>query len=63
MIQIPSAKQDSALFTAIWVNFMQLEAVVFIVWTLTTKPSLVTAKTQLMAGRSSKVVAKVLLLL
>lgn len=63
MIQIPSAKQDSALFTAVWVDFVQPEAVVLIIRPLTAKPSLVTAKTQLLTGRPSKVVSIVLLFL
>lgn len=63
VIKIPSAKQDSAFFTAIWVNFMQLEAVSFVIRPLTTKPSPVTANSQLLVRRSSKVVTKVLFLL
>ena len=63
MIQIPSAKQDPAFLAAIWIDFVLLEAVFLIIRSLTAKPSLVTAETEFLTGRSSKVVSIVLLFL
>ena len=63
VIQIPSAKKNSALSAAIWVDFMEFGAVAFIIRSLAIKPSLVTAKSQLPSGRPSKVITKVLLFL
>lgn len=62
MIKIPCTKQDSPFFAAIWVDLMHFETIFFIIRTLTTEPALVTAQTQLLTCRSSKIVTIILLL-
>lgn len=63
MIKIPCTKQDSTFLAAIWVDLMQFETIFLIVRTLTTEPALVTAQTQLLTCRSSKIVTIILLFL